>query len=116
MNITTAFPSKFLKAADLKGHTVPVVIDCVVVEEVGNPDKPEQKPVLYFQGKDKGIVLNKINSTTISDAYGEETDDWSGKSLSLYPDKTPFNGKIVDCIRLRTPTSEPAVADGEVPF
>lgn len=116
MNITTSFPSKYLKAADLQGHTVEVKIDRVVLEEVGQGNDAEDKPVIYFQGKEKGIVLNKVNSSTIAGTYGDETDNWSGKPLSIYPDKTSFRGDIVPCLRVRVPDTEPDVADGEVPF
>ena len=116
MNITTSFPSKYLKAADLQGRTVEVRIDRVVLESVGQGNDAEEKPVIYFQGKEKGIVLNKVNSSTISSAYGDETDNWSGQPLSIYPDKTSFKGEIVDCLRVRVTAAEPAPAEGEVPF
>ena len=39
---------------------------------------------MYFEGKPKGLVLNKTNANTISDAYGDETEHWEGKEIVLY--------------------------------
>lgn len=100
MRIDAAYPSKYLKTADLQGRAVRVTIERFEIEEVGDGDR---KPCLYFAGKDRGIVLNRTNADTVSAAYGEETDDWIGQALELYPDKTRFAGKMVDCIRVRVP-------------
>jgi len=112
MKIGSVFPSKYLRAADLGGRTVPVTMDVVQVEPLGDD---EEKPVLYFAGKAKGLVLNRTNAEVIAAAYGEETDGWIGKPIELYPDKTHFGGRLVDCLRVRVPT--PRAQDGdEIPF
>jgi hypothetical protein len=72
----------------------------------------ETKPVLYFVGKKKGLVLNKTNATKLSAAYGDETDEWAGKDVILYPDQATFQGRVVDCIRVRVPAK--VAEDGEV--
>ena len=100
MRIDAAYPSKYLKTADLGGRSVRVTIDRFEIEEVVDGDR---KPCLYFAGKDKGIVLNRTNADMICSAYGEETDNWLGQVIELYPDKTRFQGKMVDCIRVRVP-------------
>jgi len=109
MDINTAFPSKWLKASDLKGRTVRVKISHVQSEEVGG----DQLPVIYFLGAQKGIVLNKTNSNSISDAYGFETDNWGGKEMEVFPSTTDYQGRIVECVRMR-PVIMPSVASGEV--
>ena len=58
MDINAAFPGEFLKAADLQGRQAAVVIDRVEMQKVGD----DHKPVAYFQGKDRGLVLNKTNA------------------------------------------------------
>jgi len=99
-NINQAFPSKFLKAADLGGHEVPVTIKGVQFEPVGQ-DK-EMKPVLYFEGKQRGLVLNKTNANKIIEITGSAlTEDWRGHRIKLYPTETQFGGDMVDCIRVR---------------
>lgn len=99
MDINDAFPSKYIKASDLQGKQPTVTIDRVVVEEVGK-DK-DRRPCIYFQGKEKGVVLNKTNATNIGNAYGSNTDAWVGRQVTLFTVWTDFNGQSVEAIRLR---------------
>jgi hypothetical protein len=129
MKIGSAFKSSVLKAADLNGQRIAVTIDHVSIEEVGQGDDKEEKPVLHFVGKEKGLVLNKTNANTITEILGtDETNDWHGQRIVLHPDKTDFNGKRVDCIRIAAapingsrPTPPPVeppvvISDEDVPF
>ena len=102
MKMSAAFPSKWLKAADLGGGSVTVTIDRVVMEDLSG-DGTEEKPVVYFQGKSKGLALNKTNSGMIVSAYGDETDDWTGKDIILFSTQVPFQGRMVDAIRVSLP-------------
>lgn len=125
MRTGEAFPGNFIKAGDLQGRRVVVTIDRVSMEDMGS----EKKPVMWFAGRDRGLVLNKTNANAISDYLGtDEMDDWHGHRVVLYPSKTDFQGKRVDCIRVdkappngaakpAPPTPEPEVDDDEsVPF
>ena len=99
-NINDAFPSKYLKASDLKGREVVVTMDTLKFEPVGQ--NKEMKAVLYFQGKDKGLVMNKTNANKITEIVGSAlTEDWRGHRVKLYPTETSFQGDMVDCIRVR---------------
>ena len=92
----------------------------------------DNKPVLFFAGKNKGVVLNKTNATNIAFAYGDETDDWLGKEVILYEAMVDFQGRSVPAIRIRAPqpkdrkpalkvavnerpAADPAM-DNEIPF
>lgn len=99
MQIFDCFPSPYIKAADLQGKDVPVVIDTVTIEDVGHPK--ERLPVVYFSGHDKGMVLNVTNSGTISSLYGENTAEWKGRPITLFPTTTEFSGRTVPCLRIR---------------
>lgn len=101
MKISEEFPSKYLKAADLQNRDVKVIMANVEKEKLGD----DMKLVLYFKGKDKGLVLNKTNSNTIVDAYGDDTDDWYDNELILFSVMTDFQGKIGPAIRCRAPTA-----------
>lgn len=105
MKIHSAFPSKYLKAADIPDdRPVTVTMDHVKIENVAGGDNPDdEKPVLYFQGKTKGMVLNKTNSGILSDAYGDETEEWAGKPVQLTATETLFQGKMVPCLRVKIP-------------
>lgn len=99
MKVDEAFPSKYLTAADLCNSTVTVVIETMIMEEVQKGE--DKKPVVYFRGKNKGLVLNKTNANTIADMHGQEMDTWGGKSISLWPTQTEFQGRAVACIRVK---------------
>lgn len=129
MKISNAFPSKYLRAVDLQDTDHTLAMDCVVIEEIANDEK---KPVLYFAKKEKGLVLNKTNSKIIAREYGDDTDNWEGKTVILYPAMVEFRGDMVEAIRVRIPKAptrrqtgaaqhneanpSPADADDEIPF
>lgn len=102
MKVSEAFPSKFLKAEDLRGRKVEVKIKNVEMEKIGD----DYKPVLYFSGKDKSLTLNKTNSLMIAKIVGtDEMDEWIGKRIVLRPDVTTYQGKPTDCIRVEAPAA-----------
>lgn len=101
MKISAAFPSKYIKAADLGDAQAKVVIARVELEEIQAGE--DHKPVLYFVGKKKGMVLNKTNSKTIASSYGDDTDEWSNRPLVLFSALVDFRGDQVEAIRVRVP-------------
>jgi hypothetical protein len=64
----------------------------------------EAKPVVYFEGKSKGLVLNKTNANTVSDAYGDETELWEGKETVLYEAEVEYQGRRMPGIRCIVPS------------
>lgn len=100
MNINSAFPSTYIKASDLEGRSVNVTIREVKSEQIGR-DR-DTKPVLYFDGKTKGMVLNKTNARKIASLVGSaDTEDWTGAQIAIFPTETEFAGETVDCIRIK---------------
>lgn len=99
MRISQAFPSNYIKAADLQDRNVLVKMDRVDVEKIGE----DEKPVLYFVGKEKGLVLNKTNASNIAGIYGDDTNDWRDQELVLFPAMVDFQGKTVEAVRVRGP-------------
>ena len=125
MDINSAFPSKWIRAEDLRGQNVEVTMGHVEAEEVGD----EQKPILYFEGKTKGMVLNKTNAGAITSMYGPDTDRWAGKKITIFPTQCDYAGKITPCIRVRLmtsrkpatiaapePESDPETSIDDIPF
>jgi hypothetical protein len=107
------FPSKYLKAADLKGKPHMVTIERASYETLKSLDgKETQKIVLYFKNAEKTLPLNATNFDAVCDATGcHDTEDWPGQRVELYPTKTLMGGKLVDCIRIRpASTSRPTAA------
>jgi len=93
------FPSKHLKADDLKDKEVHVTIDRIEREKLGD----DMKPVLYFQGKQKGLVLNKGNAQSIADAFGRDSRNWVGQEVVLLSIWTEYQGKPVKGLRVHIP-------------
>mgnify|MGYP001573819267 FL=1 len=77
-------------------------IDNVMMEKIGN----DNRMILYFKGKQKGMVCNKTNSTNISQLYGEETDGWLDKPIVLYAAWVDYQGKSVQGLRVRPSTGQ----------
>lgn len=88
----------FLKAGDLQGKRVAVVIESWDVQESFG----SKQIVLDFVGKDKRFSLNKTNARMITQLLkSDDPDEWIGKAISLRPDKTQNpEGALVDCIRV----------------
>ena len=105
MDIRTTMGS-FLKAADVVDKPLRLTIKHCAMEKVGQDGNQETKPVLYFTDNEKGLVLNVTNSNTIADAFGYETDDWTGCRVEVYHDETFFQGKKMPCLRVRTPSRQ----------
>jgi len=111
MRIDELYPSRWLKATDV---TKPVLatIRSVTIEEF---DEGENKPILNFLGETKPMVLNRTNSTTIAELYGDDTDNWTGKPVVLFSTKVQFQSKLVDAIRIRAPKQPVAAKPAAVP-
>lgn len=104
MKANDVFPGKYLRADDLGGKEPIVTIKSVHNETLGD----ELKPILMFEGKEKGLVLNKTNWSAIADITGQDdSDDWAGARVKLVTRKVDFQGKRVPAIRIEEPTAKP---------
>lgn len=104
--------SDSLAADDLQGSDVVLTIKEIEIVEFDDDGYKKAKPVVRFEETDKSLVANKTNSMTIGDHHGYNTDGWVGQLITLYPTKTDFGGKMVDCIRIRPPTTGKTVLQG----
>lgn len=104
-NINDMFPSKYLKAHELKGTTPTVTIDRVDFEQVrSRTGGLETKPVVFFRGKAKGLLLNKTNARSIAQiAHSAITEDWRGVTVAIYPTTDQFGKETYDVIRIKAP-------------
>ena len=99
-NYALLFPSKWLAAADLNNEDRIVQIKQIIPsEEVGQ--SKDKRPIVYYQGVEKGMVLNKTNAKRIAKLYGADTDKWIGKFITLYPSECDFGDETVPCLRVR---------------
>ncbi len=99
----------WLFAFDLKGKDVTLTIEKVEGGSVtGTGGKKSRKPIVHFRegAEKKPLALAVTNCKIIAKMYGDDTDAWVGKRVTLYPTTTTFAGEVVDCIRIR-PTQPP---------
>ena len=112
MKISEAYPSKYLRAADLAGKPFVLTITGCEMQTYGDGTTA---PVIGFQGTDKMLGLNKTNAGTIAALYGDETEDWIGKPIEVFPTETDYQGKRTPCVRVRRPQTAPAMAPAPQP-
>lgn len=105
MLISETFQSKYLKAADLKGRTIRVRISSISSETM---DQNKIKPILFFEGATKGLVLNRTNSATLAHALGDNTDNWIGQDINLFSQMVSFQGQMQPAIRVSVPETPTA--------
>lgn len=115
MLIDDVYGGDFLKKEHLGGQDVPVVIEAVALEAVG--DEGKRQLVLSFVGRQRRLGLNTTNAESIAALYGRETDGWIGKSITLYPDpNVMWAGKKVGGVRVRPiPPQQPIASQYAAP-
>jgi hypothetical protein len=108
MNINKAYKSNYLKAADIDEEEVVVTIaEDVQMQEING----DEKPILYFNEFEQGLVLNKTNASTISQVLNSsETKDWVGKQIVLFVATVDFQGKATEAIRVKLRAPRAAAA------
>lgn len=103
MNINQVYPRKYAIGQDIDGKQPTLAIRSVTLEQMG--EAHDRKPVIWFTGAKKGVVLNKTMARAIADMYGPETDDWTGKYVTLYTEAVRAFGEDHLAIRVRKPAA-----------
>lgn len=118
MNINDAFPGKYFKASDV-AEPKTMTITNVGMEQLQDGT---QKPAVYFSESQQAFVLNKTNANFMSQAFGAQTEGWTGKQVILYKDQAAFQGRMVDCVRVKAaggsaaPAAPAPANTDDVPF
>lgn len=99
--ISEEFASNFLKASDLGGKELILTIETAEIETFNDEGGKRKKVVLTFCDHDQKMILNMTNRDAVVELYGDDTDDWVGEKIILYPTRVPYGGKKVDAIRVR---------------
>jgi hypothetical protein len=96
------FPSNYIRAADLGGKPRTVTIDRVAEDLFENDGRKQKKAIAHFRENGvKPLVLNKTNFLTIATLCGDDTAEWPGKQIVIYPDMVAFRGKVSEAVRVR---------------
>jgi hypothetical protein len=99
---TELFPSKYLRAADLKGKSRKVKIADVSHDTFKDNGVDVVKAILHLDDGTK-MVTNKTNWNLLAAISGEDDDaNWVGVEIELHAQKVSGpGGKVVDSIRVR---------------
>ena len=103
-DVRQMFDSAYVGNWDLQGRDVVVVIARIVPGELAKAgtSKKDKAPIIFFEGREKGMVLNKTNMKIIGGIVGSfKVKDWIGHAITLYPTTCQFGPNTVDCIRVR---------------
>jgi hypothetical protein len=91
-----------------KGEDLTVTIKSARKQEVTSTGGRKQDCfVITLEGPYKPMILNSTNQRSIVKLYGTETDNWAGKSFTLYASTTQMAGETVECLRIRPTVGAP---------
>ena len=104
MNLGDQYPGNFLEALMLPQDRG-VEVEIERIEPSGSVKCADgrmiDKPVVYFKGKDKGLVLNKTNARAVARKHGASMDAWIGKTVSIYQARVDaFGERDVPAVRI----------------
>ena len=97
--------SRFLKAADLTAEKK-FKIKAVTEEPLGIGKDKEIKLVVWFTNDDRGLVMNRTNIRTLRGPFGDDTANWVGKIIVIFPTMAEFRGTMKPALRVRIPTQK----------
>ena len=103
MDIMKFFPSKYLRGVDLNGRIFNLAIDRVELHNIRNnkTNQTEKKPVLFFRGAGKGLIVSAPVARQIATLHGSETDNWPGKRVALFAEDVEAFGKTHRVVRVK---------------
>ena len=105
MKLNEQFPTPYLSGEDLEGPTIVTIEVVDMVKMVSPKDKKEvARPVVYFVDRRKGIILtededrgeqkqSRVCKQFIEALGTDDTDQWKGKAVQLYPYNLKAFGK-----------------------
>lgn len=111
MKVSEMYPSRYATGADLQGRAHELTIQTVRAEKMRPSQAAEEvtKFVVYFVEAKRGVVLNKTLAQQIAKITGsDDTDDWEGKRVTIYPEPVTVAGTPRVAIRARAAAAQPA--------
>ncbi len=109
MKLDQLFPSKYMSKEDVPAPITLVIQDCMM-EVIEFDGKKEVKPTIQWTDPvAKPMILNRSNAAVLGSAYGDYTEAWVGKPVTVYVDTSVmYMGKMVGGLRVRVPQAMPA--------
>src|SRR5436190_11725363 len=83
------YGSKYFGVSDLNGETPRRRIGKVEIRDIADKDGSTRRRLLiYFEGVEKPLVLNRTNARKLAEAYTEDYAKWVGVIVDLYDEET----------------------------
>jgi hypothetical protein len=110
------YGSRYFSASDLHGETPRHRIGKVEIAELKDQNGTTKKKMLvYLNGVEKPLVLNKTNATKLAAAFGKDSRNWIGVYIELYSEMTSLGKEGVRLRPLKKPTvSSDPISSGPV--
>jgi len=88
LNYDQLFPSRFIRAGEMKGRPVTLTIKDVYLDTIEQEDGTEkQQAVVSFTEIKREWALNKTNAQCLVALWGRDSGDWIGHKVTLYPER-----------------------------
>ena len=103
MNIHSVMKGEYLAAVELpteRAYTLEIDDVKIVELEDLKTGKPRERAVLFWVGRHRGLVLNKVNARRLAAMFGDETDAWKGKRMTFHREEVMAFGERVAGIRV----------------
>lgn len=105
-NIGEMYPKAHLRNIDLRGKAHNVTIRAIDQYMLYDYKEKEERAkwVLYFEGKNKYLILKETIAKTIIEILGKSRmADWIGGEICIYPERVTVAKKVHETIRVRAP-------------
>lgn len=96
MKKSDALPTEHISGNEIGNHRLTLTVSHIAMKKLGDGT---EKPVMYFVGKDRGMVINSGNWDAMANVYGDESSNWHSKPIELFavPTQTPAGVPTLGC-------------------
>jgi hypothetical protein len=91
----TLYGSEYITAVEFNGKTPTLTIASVAKVTLLDPDTqaPKTRGLIKFKEVERGMVANRTNLSFIAAMFGNDTDAWVGKRISLRAEEVQVGPK-----------------------
>jgi len=97
------FPTRFIKAGEMRGKPVTLTIAAVYLEQMEREDGTEKpQAIVGFHETKREWALNRTNGQCLRAMFGDDSGEWIGKHVTLVPE--PDSSGLSEsglCIRVK---------------
>lgn len=106
MKLNNMFPRKYASGADLNGQSVTVTVQSMTIDKLSpHPGQPPMdRYILHFAETQKGVILSRTLTEQIASIlHSDDTEEWIGRKITLFPQPLTVAGKSRIAIRAKKP-------------